>query len=266
LTIDSAVHAMKLIFLGTGTSMGVPLIGCRCSTCRSADPRNKRMRASVLVQAPGGNILIDTTPEMRMQLLRAGVERIDAVLYTHAHADHIFGLDDLRIFPRRLGHAVPTYGERAVFRAIRQSFSYAFNSRADRMPPGSIPQLDLHVVRPGRSFDVLGVECMPIRLLHGPYRVLGFRFGPLAYCTDVSAIPERSMRLLSGLEVLVLDALRREPHPTHFSLSESLAVIRQLRPKRAYLTHMSHRLEHRITCSRLPAGVTLAYDGLEIDF
>jgi len=220
----------------------------------------------VLIAAPGGNILIDTTPEMRIQLLRAGVERIDAVLYTHAHADHIFGLDDLRIFPRRLGHAVPTYGERAVFRALRQTFRYAFNSRAEQMPPGSIPKLQLHPVRPGRPFEVLGLECVPIRLLHGPYRVLGYRFGPLAYCTDVSAIPERSMRLLRDLDVLVLDALRREPHPTHFSLNESLAVIRELRPRRAFLTHMCHRLDHRITCSRLPSGVTLAYDGLEVEF
>ncbi len=257
---------MKLTFLGTGTSMGVPLIGCRCSTCRSSDPRNKRTRASVLIESPGGNIIIDTTPEMRIQLLRAGVERVDAVLYTHAHADHIFGLDDLRIFPRRIGHALPTYGERAVFRTLRQTFRYAFNSRSEQRLPGSIPALDLRPVRPGQAFEVLGVECMPVRLLHGPFRVLGYRFGPLAYCTDVNAIPRQSMRLLSGLQVLILDALRLEPHPTHFSLSESLEVIRQLRPQRAYLTHMCHRLDHGITCSRLPKGVTLAYDGLELEF
>ena len=256
---------MKLIFLGTGTSTGVPVIGCHCPVCSSSDPRNKRTRPSVLVQVPGGNILIDTTPEMRVQLLREGIDRVDAVLFTHYHADHIFGLDDVRVMYYVLRRALPVYAERSVQSVLRRTFSYAFDERAERIPGGGIPRLQMQTIDGRRSFELLGQHCVPIRLLHGRFRVLGFRFGNLAYCTDVNRIPKRSIQLLEGLEVLVLDALRDRPHPTHFSLTESLEIVAQLRPRRTYFTHMTHDVDHAATNARLPAGVELAYDGLRVE-
>jgi phosphoribosyl 1,2-cyclic phosphate phosphodiesterase len=213
---------------------------------------------------PAGNILIDTTPDLRSQLLRERVNRVDAVLFTHYHADHIFGLDDLRLFPKSLDHALPVYAEAPVLHVLRRTFRYAFDERAKKIPAGGIPRLDLRRIDARHAFEVLGQPCTPIRLLHGPFRVLGFRFGNLAYCTDVNRIPRRSMRLLQGLDVLVLDALRERPHPTHFSVDESLAAVAQLGPRRTFFTHMAHELDHASTNARLPAGVELAYDGLNV--
>jgi phosphoribosyl 1,2-cyclic phosphate phosphodiesterase len=256
---------MKLIFLGSGTSTGVPVIGCDCAVCTSNEPRNHRTRPSVLVEAPGGTILIDTTPDMRQQLLRERVRRIDALLFTHYHADHLFGLDDVRVLHHSLGKPLPAYAERATMAVLRRTFSYAFDKWSLRIPGGGIPKLDLREIDARRPFELLGQRCTPIRLLHGRFRALGFRFGNTAYCTDVNQIPRRSMRLLEGLDLLVLDALRDRPHPTHFSLSESLAIIAELRPRRCYLTHIAHELDHTATNARLPAGVELAYDGLRLD-
>lgn len=257
---------MNLIFLGSGTSSGVPVVGCHCTVCTSSDARNNRTRPSVLVQTGSGNILIDASPELRLQLLREGIDRVDALLFTHYHADHIFGLDDVRVFHHSLGRPLPVYAERAVQDVLRRSFSYVFDKWADRVPGGGIPKLNLRTIDARRPFEVLGVRCVPIRLLHGRFRVLGFRFGNLAYCTDVNRIPKRSMRLLQGLDVLILDALRDRPHPTHFSLDESLDVVAQLRPRRCLLTHIAHELDHATTNAALPPGVELAYDGLGIDF
>jgi phosphoribosyl 1,2-cyclic phosphate phosphodiesterase len=257
---------MKLIFLGSGTSSGVPVVGCRCAVCTSPDPRNKRTRPSVLLKTDRGNILIDASPELRLQLLRERVDRVDALLFTHYHADHIFGLDDVRVFHHVLQRALPVYAERAVQDVLRRSFGYVFDKWAARVPGGGIPKLELRTIDARRPFEVLGVPCAPIRLLHGRFRVLGFRFGNLAYCTDVNRIPRRSMRALEGLDVLILDALRDRPHPTHFSVSESLEVVAQLRPRRCLLTHIAHELDHAATNAALPAGVELAYDGLTIDF
>ena len=252
-------------FLGTGTSVGVPMIGCDCPVCRSPDPRNQRYRCSVLICTPRGNLLIDTPPELRLQLLRANVRLVHAVLYTHYHADHLFGLDDVRLFPKQLGGPMPIYCTNEVEEKIRQAFEYAFRPHVDGMPPLAIPRLELRRIT-DEPFHVLGERVVPIPLLHAHFNVLGFRVGDVAYCTDVSQIPERSWPLLEGLRVLVLDALRFKPHPAHFGLYQALEVIDRLRPQQAYFTHMSHELEHEAVNRQLPPGVQLAYDGLQFTF
>jgi len=252
-------------FLGTGTSVGVPMVGCECPVCTSSDPRNHRYRCSVLLRTPEGNAVIDTGPELRLQLLREKVRLVHAVLYTHYHADHLFGLDDLRPFPKFLGRPLPVYCTEETEVVIRRAFPYAFGDEAERFPLGSLPKLAFH--RLGhQSFTVLGQTITPVPLFHGHAFVLGFRIDDVAYCTDVSRIPEASWPMLEGLRVLVLDALRTKPHPTHFSVDEALAVIARLKPKQAYLTHMSHELDHKATNRRLPPGVELAYDGLRFEF
>jgi phosphoribosyl 1,2-cyclic phosphate phosphodiesterase len=263
---ESAVGTRKLVVLGSGTSVGVPMIGCDCAVCSSDDRRNNRTRSSVLVVLPGGNLLVDTSPEMRLQLLRERVRQVHAIAYTHQHADHLFGLDDARLFPKYTGAAVPIYCEEETEATIRKVFDYAFAETAARVPPGGLPKLVFRRIEPATPFEVLGETVLPIRLEHGRFRVLGFRIGDLAYCTDVSRIPEASWPLLEGLDTLILDALRPEPHPTHFSLSQALAVVERLRPRRAYLTHISHSLDHAATESTLPPGVSLAYDGLTLVF
>ncbi|HEX6963019.1 MAG TPA: MBL fold metallo-hydrolase [Lacipirellula sp.] len=253
----------RMVFLGTGTSVGVPAIGCGCEVCISDNPRNKRTRCGVILGLPGGNLLIDTPPDLRQQLLRERIGIVHAVLYTHEHADHIFGLDDLRLMQFYLGGPVPLYCEPAVEQRIRKSFDYAFES-AEGKHTGAIPQL---LMRPIglEPFEVLGTRVIPVRLHHGAtVPVLGFRIGNVAYCTDVNAIPSASMDRLRGLDVLVLDCLRQEPHATHFGLADSLAVVAELKPRRTLLTHMSHKLEHESTNALLPPGVELAYDGLEV--
>jgi phosphoribosyl 1,2-cyclic phosphate phosphodiesterase len=252
-------------FLGTGTSVGVPMVGCDCDVCRSDNPRNHRYRCSVLVSVPGGNILVDTAPELRLQLLRAKVKLVHAVLFTHYHADHLFGLDDVRPFPFRLGSAVPLYCAADVEAKIREAFSYAFRPEAEQLPAGYIPKLVFRRITE-EPFTVMGQRVVPIPLEHAAFDVFGFRFDDVAYCTDVNRIPERSWPLLGGLRVLVLDGLRFKPHPGHFSIGEALDVVERVRPDRAYLTHMSHDVEHEETNRRLPPGVELAYDGLKFDF
>jgi phosphoribosyl 1,2-cyclic phosphate phosphodiesterase len=253
----------QLVLLGTGTSVGVPSIGCPCAVCTSADPRDSRTRCAALVGLPQGNLLIDTPPDLRQQLLRDRIGLIHAVLFTHEHADHIFGLDDLRLFPFYLGHPVPLYCEALVEERIRRSFDYAF---ADLEPThlGATPQLTFE--RIGLvPFELLGARITPLRLRHGPrFDVLGFRIGNVAYCTDTNGIPPESLELLQGLDCLVLDALRHRPHVTHFSLDEAIEVARQLRPKRTIFTHISHDLGHAQTNARLPDGMELGYDGQRI--
>ena len=252
------------LFLGTGTSVGVPMIGCSCPVCTSTNSRNNRTRSSVLLKFPAGNLLIDTTPELRVQFLRENIPLAHAVAYTHYHADHLFGLDDVRMFPVRLGHPLPLYCTAEVEGVIRTAFAYAFP------PPGIdggfVPSLSFHMIH-DMPFEVLGETVTPIPLIHGRFEVLGFRVGNIAYCTDVSAIPDSSMSLLRDLDVLVLDALRPEKrHPSHLSLEESLALIAELRPRQAYLTHMSHEMDYEKLVKALPAGVSPAYDGLQFEF
>ncbi len=255
----------QLVFLGTGTSHGVPVIGCPCPVCTSELPENQRTRSSVVLALPEGNLLIDTAPELRLQLVRERIGRIDAVCYTHEHADHLNGLDDLRIFPYFLKHDLPVYCDETVERRIRTVFDYAFNPAFRKIPAGGVPRLELHRIEPYRPFEVLGATIVPIRQLHGRFETLGFRIGPFAYCTDVKKIPPESQPYLEGVETLVLGCLRHEPHETHMNLEEALEVVDRFRPKRTFFTHISHRFEHRRISRELPTGVELAYDGLRVD-
>ncbi|HLJ11144.1 MAG TPA: MBL fold metallo-hydrolase [Planctomycetaceae bacterium] len=254
-----------MILLGTGTSNGVPMIGCHCAVCRSENPKNQRTRTGVLVQAPEGNFLIDTPPELRLQLVRENIDVAHAVIFTHGHADHLFGLDDLRIFGYYLQKPIPLYCEEEVARRIRSSFDYAFDDALAGSHFGAIPQLEMHAIGE-EPFSLLGVIVRPIRLWHGKLAVLGFRINDVAFCTDVSRIPETSWPLLERLDTLVLDALREKPHPTHFNLAQALEVVERVRPRKTYLTHIAHTLEHEATNARLPKDVELAYDGLRIPF
>ena len=253
----------EMVLLGTGTSVGVPMIGCGCDVCQSEDVHNKRTRTSAILGLPGGNLLIDTPPDLRSQLLREQIGVVHSVLFTHEHADHIFGLDDLRLFQFYLGHAVPLYCEETVENRIRSSFDYAFESNRPTHA-GSTPQLEFHRIGTD-PFEVLGTTVIPIRLKHGPrFDVLGFRIGNVAYCTDTNEIPPESMALLEGLDVLILDALRWRSHVTHFSLEEAIEVARQLGPVRTLFTHLSHDFDHEQTNRELPEGMQLAYDGQRI--
>jgi len=252
-------------FLGTGTSTGVPMIGCECAVCRSTNPRNHRFRCGVLVTTTEGNILIDTPTELRLQLLRQRVGVVHAVLFTHYHADHIFGLDDLRPIPWRLGGPVPLYCTAEVEGKIRSTFAYAFGPAAEQLSAGFIPKLVFHRIT-NEPFRVLDQLIVPVPLEHAHFDVFGFRIDDVAYCTDVSHIPRESMARLHGVRVLILDALRRQPHPAHFGLDQALDVIAQLGPERAYLTHMSHDLDYETVNPQLPRGVEMAYDGLQFEF
>lgn len=251
------------MLLGTGTSVGVPSLGCGCPVCRSDNPKDKRTRCGAVLGFPEGNLLIDTPTDLRTQLLRERIGVVHAVLYTHEHADHIFGLDDLRLFPFYLGRPVPLYCEPCVEARIRKSFDYAFDPPPN-IHAGGVPQLAMHSLGTNQ-FEILGSTVLPIRLYHGGMvQVLGFRFGKVAYCTDTNHIPRTSWPLLEGLDVLILDALRDRPHETHFSLSEAIRVAKRLQPKQTFFTHISHDLEHEATCIRLPSCMELAYDGLRI--
>ena len=251
---------MRVTFLGTGTSTGVPVIGCRCRVCSSGDPRNQRLRPSILMEWEGRKILVDSSSDFRQQALRHGIDRLDAVLYTHCHADHVMGLDDLRIYNFRQRSELPVYGNPETLEEIRRTFWYAFS---DTQEGGGKPRLDLRPV--DGAFDLLGRRVEPVPLWHGRMPVLGYRIDDFAYCTDCNRIPEASVRVLESLEVLVIDALRHTPHPTHFCLSETLAALALLRPRRAYLIHMGHELDHEETERTLPPSIRLAHDGLILE-
>ena len=242
--------------------MGVPMIGCHCEVCASPDPHNHRTRAGALVSTREGNFLIDAPPELRLQLIREQVDLVSAVLFTHAHADHVLGLDDLRIFGYKLKGPVVLYCEPEVEETLRTMFSYAFRPRSAG-DVHSRPQLEFRTIGL-EPFEVLGTTIRPFRLIHGGTPVLGFRVGDVAYATDCNEIPPESGARLQGLETLILDALRDEPHPAHFSVPQSLEVIEAVQPRRAFLTHVSHTLEYRATNARLPDNVELAHDGLQI--
>lgn len=252
---------MKITVLGSGTSSGVPTIGCSCEVCLSADPRDNRSRPSVLFQYEGRNIIIDTTPDFRAQVLRAKLRKLDTVVYTHAHADHILGLDDVRPFNFFQKSTIPLHATEETFAIIKRVFEYAF---AEGESQSSRPRLDLHTID-GSPFELFGREWIPIRLLHGRGTVYGFRVGQAAYLTDHSSIPDESKALLRDLDVLFLDALRRRPHPTHTTLDQAVELAEEIRPQRAFLTHLSHDLGHAKTEAELPPFIRLAYDGLEIE-
>ena len=251
---------MRLTFLGTGTSTGVPTLACRCPVCTSSDPRDKRTRPSVLLEFDGRAVVIDTAPDFRQQALREGMERLDAVLFTHTHADHVLGLDDVRVFYFRQRQPIPIYASSRSMDDIRRIFSYIFDQT---YPYGGIAKLDPHII--DGPFDLWGERLIPLPVLHGNLPVLGFRFGKTAYVTDFSAIPDSTIPLIEGLDVLVLDALRHKPHPTHSSLEQSLDWVERLKPRRAFFTHIAHELGHEATNAALPPHVRLAYDGLKLD-
>ncbi|HEU0113076.1 MAG TPA: MBL fold metallo-hydrolase [Thermomicrobiales bacterium] len=250
-----------LTFLGTGTSSGVPVIGCDCAVCRSADPRDQRSRASVSIQTGDRTLLVDTATELRLQALRTGLRRVDAILMTHAHADHTGGFDDVRRFNELMQRHLPVYADPGTAAMLRERFAYAF---VDQFPfYGGKPDLLLHAI--DGPFELFGAEVIPVPVQHGRLPIVGYRIGDLAYVTDAKTIPASSLDLLRGLDVLVLNALRRRPHPTHLSFGEALAVIVALEPKRAFLTHLSHETSHEEAAALLPPGVEIAYDGLVVE-
>lgn len=257
--------AMKLTFLGTGTSQGVPVIGCKCEVCRSEDGRDRRLRTAAMVEMGGKRFIIDAGPDFRYQMLREGVTHIDAILLTHEHKDHTGGIDDVRAFnfvDFPVIHTMHIYGNEPTITSIRRDFHYAFSEDKYR----GVPEIELHTIAEDKPFVVAEVEVMPVVGSHSErFRSVGFRFGELAYLTDMNAIADEEIAKLQGVKVLVVNALRWESHNSHFSVAEALEVIRRVAPERAYLTHMSHRIGlHTVAEQHLPEGVYLAYDGLTV--
>ena len=251
---------MRLTFLGTGTSTGVPTLACHCGVCTSRDPHDQRTRPSLLVEFGGRVLVIDTTPDFRAQALRENLERLDAVLFTHSHADHILGLDDVRSFYFRQHKPIPIYADAHCMQELHRTFKYIFDGD---YPYGGVARLDPHLI--DGPFEVEGLKIVPVPVLHGNLPILGFRIDGVAYLTDVSEIPEPSYPLLEGLEVLILDALRPRPHPTHLTVEQALSVMARLKVPRGYCTHIAHELGHEETNARLPSHVRLAYDGLQLE-
>jgi phosphoribosyl 1,2-cyclic phosphate phosphodiesterase len=263
---------LKVTVLGSGTSHGVPMIGCDCAVCHSRDPRDRRFRPSILIDLTSDgetpaesaiaravrSILVDTSTDLREQALTHNLRRVDAILFTHSHADHILGLDEVRRFNVLQQASLPIYADQRTLDDLHRAFAYIF--KPVDAPGGGIPQLTSFVI--GGPFSIGGVEIVPVPVFHGRRLILGFRMGTFAYLTDCSAIPESSWPLLDGVQTVILDALRHKPHPTHFSVSEALAVVERLGAREAYFTHICHDLPHAATCAALPSGVELAYDGL----
>ncbi len=251
---------IKFTLLGTGTSQGVPVIACDCKVCTSADPRDNRLRTSVLIEYRQQVLVIDTGPDFRQQMLRQKVKKLDAVLFTHEHKDHVAGLDDVRAFNFRQKEAIDVYAEPRVQDALRREYAYIF---ADDRYPG-IPSVNMHLLE-NKPFQIGALTIQPIRVMHYKLPILGFRIGNFAYLTDVKSVPEEELSKLAGLEVLIVTALRKEPHISHMSLSEALEQVERIRPIQTYLTHLNHTFGlHAIEDAQLPKGVNIAYDGLEI--
>lgn len=253
---------MRVTFLGTGTSTGVPVVGCRCAVCTSSDPRNQRLRQSVHIEKDGRHFLIDTTPDLRLQLLRHPIPRLDFILYTHSHSDHLMGLDDIRPFNFRQRQTLRAYASEPTCRAVRRAFGYIWdNSQLG----GGKPQLELVPV--DAPFEHEGIEIIPLPVEHGDWMILGFRIGPFAYITDTNGIPPMTRKLLEGVDVLALDGLRPAPaHPTHFTIGEAVDAAKQIGARMTYLIHLTHEVDHETVDATLPPDVRLAWDGLELTF
>jgi phosphoribosyl 1,2-cyclic phosphate phosphodiesterase len=256
---------VQLTLLGTGTSMGVPQIGCDCATCRSDDPRDHRTRTAALIAHGGTTLLIDTPPELRLQLLAARVRDVDAVLYTHLHADHVHGIDDLRSISIHRHETLPLYGPRETMDHIEHSFRYIFDDNVIPLPGTSKPRLETRAVEAERVVNIGGLDVLPLSFAHGNATVFGYRIGPVAYLTDVKRVSPTAMRALAGVEVLVLNALWWREHPTHLSIPDAVGVAHEVGARRTFLTHLTHESSHRDLLKRLPAGVEPGYDGLQIE-
>jgi phosphoribosyl 1,2-cyclic phosphate phosphodiesterase len=253
-----------LTVLGSGTSMGVPTVGCTCAVCQSGDPHDRRLRPSIMVQYDGRTVVIDTSPDFREQAIREQIRRIDAVLYTHGHADHILGLDDVRplSFPRVTGGGkIPLYASERTAKTIQSVFRYIFDGDYKY---GGLAQVEMHII--DGPIQLFGASFTPLVVNHGDYPIEAYRFGSAAYLTDFSTIPDETMAHLQGLDILILDALRHNPHPTHSTVANSLQIVEQLKPKRTFFTHMSHDLPHQATNASLPENVRLSHDGLKLEF
>lgn len=253
---------MKALFLGTGTSVGIPQIGCNCPVCMSPDTRNKRLRPSLLLEIKDKRILIDIGQDFRQQMLTHAINRLDAILLTHSHADHILGIDDLRSLNARMRRSVPIYASRITINAVERTFFYCFEKSDNDY--ASRPDFNLIEFGPGH-FCIDGIDVIPIAVEHGSMQVSGFRFGDFAYITDAKHIPPESLAKLKGLDTLVINALRFTPHPTHFSVEEACSAIAQIAPKRAFLTHIGHGIDHGADSTHLPDGVEFAFDGLRLE-
>ena len=254
-----------LTFLGSGTSMGVPTLGCTCAVCTSTDPHNKRTRPSIAVQWEGHTVVIDTGQEFRLQALREGITRVDAVLYTHGHADHILGMDDLRPLSFKNTDRMPLYGDAETLAVLRRVFEYTFRTE-NRYPTSARVELCEMGTEIGENVNICDVSFERVPVMHGKSAIAGYRFGPAAYLTDMSDIPDASRERLQNLDILILDALRHDPHPTHAHLKKSVEIAQSLGAKRTFFTHISHDLDHEITNAALPDNIRLAHDGLRLEF
>ena len=253
---------MRVTFLGTGTSTGVPVVGCRCRVCTSTNPKNQRLRQSVSIEADGKHFLIDTTPDLRLQLLRHPIPRLDFVLFTHSHSDHLMGLDDIRPFNFRQREPIHAYTNAMTAKAVRRAFSYIWDDQSQI--GGGKPQLELHEV--DAPFTAGGIDITPIPVTHGDWTILGFRIGNFAYITDTNGIPDSSMKLLEGIESLALDGLRPAPrHPTHFVIAEAVECAQKIGARETWLIHLTHEVEHEEIEGALPEGIRLAFDGLVLN-
>lgn len=256
---------MKLVFLGTGTSFGIPQVGCRCAVCLSNDPHDRRTRVGAVVESDGGTrLLLDTPPELRMQLVASGVDRVDAVLFTHAHADHTHGIDDLRALTFRDHNALPMYGSAETMDKLVERFGYIFDDEARPIPGTSKPEGRMVVLREGETVAIGDLMVTPFAVPHGPVHVFAYRIGNLGYVTDAKELNARAYQTLEGVRVLVLNALWRSPHPTHLSISEAVEVAERVGAARTYLTHLTHRTSHAELCAELPPHIRPAHDGLTV--
>jgi len=253
----------RLRFLGTGTSFGIPQVGCPCAVCHSSDPRDRRTRSAATIESGGSRLLIDTPPELRLQLLDAGIDRADGVLYTHEHADHVNGIDDLRIFTNRAPLTV--YGPAETIERLRTSFNYIFDATVQPYAGTSKPELVPRALNPGTVVTIAGIDVLPLAFEHGHVRVFGYRFGPVAYITDAKRVSSEAKRALHGVEILVLNALWRRPHPTHLSIDEAVEAAQAIGARRTFLTHLTHETGHAELAASLPAGIEPAYDGLIVE-